>query len=453
MKIVLIGFMGSGKSTVAELCAPRLLLDPIEMDSRVLSISGRQSINEIFEKDGEDRFRALESEVAGSLASADNCIVSTGGGAILAEENIVALRQNDAIFVYLRTGFTELSQRLKNFSNRPLFSDPAAARRTYEGREPKYRSVADIIIDTDGKSPNAVASELEERVFRFSLSERGDRSTLDKLDTRKLLLVIGDPISHSRSPRMHEAMLKAAGLSGMYQFRALRVKEEELADFMRYVRTGKIRGISVTMPHKQLIKKYLDSTDSSADAIGAVNTVIVDRSELRGCNTDWYGVVEPLKKRVALLGKEVAVLGAGGAARAAVYGLCREGAKVTVINRNRERAEKLVTDLGATACVGTLQDIARAEIVINATSLGMRQGETPVSAAQLGKPTFVFDLVYNRLETELLTMARNVGAKIVSGWEMFVEQGMRQFSLYTDAKANFEIMREAVLTDLSSGSK
>lgn len=162
MKLMLIGFMGSGKSTVSKLVAKALGLKVIELDDLILERSGRKSIQEIFDRDGESRFRDIEEAVARSLSEARGVVISCGGGIVGREQNITALKQNRGIVVLLEAAFTTIVGRLGEDSSRPLFQDRAAAEKLYESRNSLYKKYADYTIITDGLTPDAVAQRTME---------------------------------------------------------------------------------------------------------------------------------------------------------------------------------------------------------------------------------------------------------------------------------------------------
>lgn len=267
----------------------------------------------------------------------------------------------------------------------------------------------------------------------------------------QLCCVIGDPIAHSLSPLMHTAAYHAANINDRFAFTRAQVPENGLGRFLEACRYLNMCGISVTLPHKQSVLQYLDEVSIEAQALGAVNTVKNDAGRFIGYNTDWYGIVNPLQQRKNLKGTEVLVIGAGGAARAAVFGLLQHGAHVTITNRTAAKAEKLAQDFNASSVVEINSvDFASYPIIVQTTSVGMHPYTEAclVPEIHIHADQIIFDTIYNPLETRLLQVAKTKGAETISGVEMFIEQGARQFELYTGITAPVATMRTAVLKEL-----
>jgi shikimate dehydrogenase len=228
-------------------------------------------------------------------------------------------------------------------------------------------------------------------------------------------------------------------------------------------------GANVTIPHKESVRRHLDALDPWAETLGAVNTIVKQGDRLIGHNTDAYGLLRALREQAGFqpLGRSVLLLGAGGAARAAAFGLCREGiASLTIANRTLERAVDLVTALGKAGPVlaaisMAVEEIAEAvagvDLVVNATSVGMSHGgaagESPIDVGLLSPGTVVFDMVYTPIESPLIEIARSVGVVGVSGLWMLIYQGAASFELWTGQDAPVAIMYEAGRSALLSAAK
>jgi len=268
-----------------------------------------------------------------------------------------------------------------------------------------------------------------------------------KEEAMKRFALFGNPVGHSLSPLMMNAAFGAMGIRADYE--SHRVENLELA--VQMIRERPLDGVSVTLPLKGAVMAFLDEVDDDARAIGAVNTVTNERGRLRGSNTDWTGITAAVQEHFPLEGRTVAVLGAGGAARAAVYAILRAGGTPIVFNRSRDRAESLARWFSC----GTqpLANLGRteADVLINATPVGMypATGESPVDGRHLGRFEWVVETIYNPLETRLLREARAAGCGVVTGLAMFVRQGAEQIRTWTGLEPPVELMTRVVRTTLA----
>lgn len=270
----------------------------------------------------------------------------------------------------------------------------------------------------------------------------------------KMCVIIGDPVEHSLSPAIHNAAYEALKIDDQFVFTAARVNVEDVKDIVKAVRAMGIRGLTCTMPHKVEVMKYLDEIDPVAQKIGAVNTVVNDHGVLKGYNTDWLGIVTPLNMMLqsvethynaSLQHRRVAIIGAGGAARAMIYGLHHEGARVKIFNRTVEKANELAREFGCDAAdLSQLPEVKNYDIILNSTSLGMGEnvGISPIPAEHIHDKHIVFDAVYVPHETKLLSDAKAQGAKVIHGIDMLLYQGTEQFRLYTGHQAPENIMKK-----------
>ena len=271
----------------------------------------------------------------------------------------------------------------------------------------------------------------------------------------KNLAVIGSPIEHSLSPAMQNAAIRAAGLDFVYV--ALPVSPEGLEDGVRGLLALGFRGFNVTIPHKSAIIPLLDEVDEAARAIGAVNTVVQEAGRLRGFNTDAEGFVEALLARgVSLAGKRAVLFGAGGAARAALYGLLRAGAAcVTLGVRNAPKARPLAEAFGRYGEVRLFdwheaafsRAVADADLVVNTTPLGMApqtEGAPPVPWTAVRTETFFYDVIYTPAKTQFLQRAEALGCPTLNGEAMLVGQGAAAFRLWTGVRPDFSVMAHAL---------
>ncbi|SKA91041.1 shikimate dehydrogenase [Paucidesulfovibrio gracilis DSM 16080] len=262
--------------------------------------------------------------------------------------------------------------------------------------------------------------------------------------------IIGHPLGHSLSPALHNWGFARWSMDAVYDF--WDTPPDSLAAFVDRVRAENIRGVSVTIPHKRTIMPLLDRVSTTARAIGAVNTICWDEhGRLRGTNTDVAGCLEPLR-RVIPKPKTALVLGAGGAARAAIAALNQLGVEwVGVSNRNPEKADALALEFSIHAVRWDERHKNPCDVLVNATPLGMSgpyQGQNPWPMKALPQDTTVFDLVYNPLETPLLALAKTCGCGRISGLEMFLHQGLKQFHIWTGQDLDPDAARERLLQEL-----
>jgi shikimate dehydrogenase len=268
--------------------------------------------------------------------------------------------------------------------------------------------------------------------------------------------IIGDPVEHTISPAMHNAAFREIGLD--YVYVPFKVRKENLADAIRSLKALNIRGLNVTLPHKVSAMAYLDDIDELARYTGAINTIVNREGYLKGYNTDAPGFINALAaEKVQLAGKNVIIIGAGGASRAISFILADKGAELTILNRHSEAAQDMADRLSGLfrknmqALELNRQNLEavldRAQILVNTTSVGMFPDSTvsPVPASLLKPGLVVVDIIYNPLKTKLLEEAEKQGAKIVGGIEMLVQQGAAAFELWTGQPAPVEIMRKAGL--------
>jgi 3-dehydroquinate dehydratase/shikimate dehydrogenase len=276
--------------------------------------------------------------------------------------------------------------------------------------------------------------------------------------------IIGWPVAHSLSPAIHNACFAQAAVNKVYLPLAVEGGAEEFDGFMQNISRRKwlqFRGLSVTIPHKENALDYVRRShgfvEGLAKRIGAVNTVLIQPDgQLSGYNTDYAGALNAITSamaisRAALKEMPVAIIGAGGVARAVVAGLSDVGAAIRIYNRTAERGQKLAEEFGCDfSPIGDLPDM-KAKLVINCTSIGMHPNvkATPVPKECMTSDMAVFDTVYNPAETLLLRQASEAGAKTIDGLTMFINQACAQFKLFTGESADRELMRQTILDCLS----
>ena len=294
-------------------------------------------------------------------------------------------------------------------------------------------------------APNAAAGTASGQV---SASQLRNLYRVEKISRdAKIYGVIADPVRHSISPAVHNRAFQARRCDAVYL--PFWVHAVQLKDFFLLATKLPISGFSVTIPHKQRIIRYLDVVEPLARRIGAVNTVWRKSGKWRGTNTDICGVTGPLAKRLRLGKASALIVGNGGAARGAVYALADAGVKLAITGRNLDRVRVLARAVGAELLTREQADTRMFDVLVHATPLGMapRAGECFFSGRIPAK--LVFDMVYNPLETLLLRKAKSQGAECVNGLEMFIEQAVRQFEIFTGENAPRAVMERAALEALA----
>ena len=255
--------------------------------------------------------------------------------------------------------------------------------------------------------------------------------------------VVGSPIGQSLSPPMHEAAFRRLGIEAAYL--PFAVPAAELADFLMAARLSGVGGLNVTIPHKQAVLPHLDSLDDDARRIGAVNTIIPMNGGLGGANTDWLGAVHALEEAVSLRGRRATVLGAGGSARAVLYGLARNGAEAVVTSRNDRKAAALADAMGVAHAPLTALERIEGDILINTTPVGMAPDHDgcPAPDAAIAAHEVTFDLVFHPEQTPLLVKAAGMGKRTVPGLRMLILQAAAAFERWTGRPAPVEVMADA----------
>jgi len=262
----------------------------------------------------------------------------------------------------------------------------------------------------------------------------------------ELFALFGNPVRQSLSPLMHGAAFRRMGMAAIYAARRV----DDAADIVRSIRERGMKGASITIPFKETVMGFLDEVDKDAAAIGAVNTIVNREGRLSGYNTDAPGLIRDLAEWIPIQGRTFAVLGAGGAARAAVFALLKAGGMPVVVNRTAERARSLADHFGCRWDLAERIGRLEADCLINTTPLGMfpETDRTPLEKDILVRFPFVMDMIYNPVKTRLLREAEAAGSAVRPGIGMFVHQGAEQILLWTGKEPPREFMEQTVLERL-----
>jgi shikimate dehydrogenase len=259
--------------------------------------------------------------------------------------------------------------------------------------------------------------------------------------------IFGKPVSHSLSPHMHRTAYRHMGIQASYE--AWHVDHPR--DIIQRTRAEDVRGASITMPFKEAVLGFLDEVDQTALAIGSVNTIHTDGGRLKGYNTDWIGLIRDLGGYLDIRGKSFAVIGAGGTARAAVFGILKCGGIPVILNKTPSKGAALAHALGCRAEPLEAITGVGSDVLINTTPVGMAPDvdKTPIKMTDLGRFKYVIDVIYNPIETKLLRDAKAAGCTTINGVGMFVHQGAEQIRIWTGMDPPIGLMRQAVEAELA----
>ena len=260
--------------------------------------------------------------------------------------------------------------------------------------------------------------------------------------------ILGNPVAHSMSPLMHNTAFTLLGIDAIY----LPFEVEDLQEAVAGMKALGIKGASVTHPFKTQIISLIDEIDDTAEKIGAVNTLVFGKERIRGTNTDWVGAVRCLETLLTIQGHNFVVLGAGGAARAVVFGITSKGGKAIIVNRSVEQGRALAEEFDCAFVPLSEIESVRGDCLVNTTPIGMypKEDEMPVPKRVIGTYKAVVDVIYNPLQTMLLREAKAAGCMVASGFEMFLYQGTEQFTIWTGLKAPVKKMGKVVYERLAT---
>ncbi|HEV3167787.1 MAG TPA: shikimate dehydrogenase [Isosphaeraceae bacterium] len=276
----------------------------------------------------------------------------------------------------------------------------------------------------------------------------------DQIDAQtEVYAVIGDPIQHSLSPAIHNAAYRELGMNKVML--PLLIPDEKLQESLDALEWLDLKGLAVTIPHKEEIIKLLDQEDGAVERTGSCNTVVIENGRWVGYNTDYRAAMDSLEEAMGgrtdsdispLLNKQVMVLGAGGVARSIAYGLMRRGAGVILCNRSEERAIKLAEEVGCRTVDWAMRAGTLADVLINCTPVGMHPNvdETPIPPAGFKPGMIAFDTVYHPESTMFVKLARDRTCTTITGVDMFVRQAALQFKQFTGQDAPATLMRDVV---------
>lgn len=261
----------------------------------------------------------------------------------------------------------------------------------------------------------------------------------------QIIGIFGDPVEHTLSPLIHNEAFQYLGLD--YCYVAFHVKKDNLKEAVQAIKALNIKGVNITVPHKEAVIQYLDEVSEEARSIGAVNTILNDRGVLKGFNTDVKGFILSLKEEgVNVKDKNFLVLGAGGAAKAIIYGILKEGGRVYIYNRTPIKAREIKERFDTLGFIEVLNRVDKSvtkkmKVIANATSLGLKKDDPLPLSPELLKPEHVYcDIVYP--ETPLMNEAEKIGCKVIGGIGMLLWQAAFAFQIWTGVDAPVQIMKK-----------
>ena len=388
---------------------------------------------------------------------------ATGVALIVSFHDFQGTRDLDGVLARMTPFAPEFYKIVPTAKN---LSDNLTMMRFLEKTEEQYNSSMVGICMGEAGISSRILGLRSGSAFTFAAATAGEETASGQISARTLIEtyridqvdvatkvygVAGNPIKNSLSPLMMNTAFRRETVNAVY----LALQTSKAEDLFRLVREIPLQGLSVTMPLKQDIIPLLERTDALSTKIGAVNTVFrAQDGKFYGFNTDVAGIIQPLERRMTLSGARVLVLGAGGVARAAVFGLKDKGADVSILNRTPETAQKLAKQAGAKVIKREAVAKAGFDVVINCTPYGMNGVKaTPLLQPEDLTCKLLFDTVYNPLETPLLRLARQKGIAIITGIEMFVQQGARQFEIWTGKPAPEDEMLRVVLHSLRQAAE
>lgn len=426
--IVLTGLPGCGKTTLGSKAAAILNLEFIDLDREIERRAGL-SVAEIFTRFGEDRFRDLETEELLKAVARQGLLIAAGGGTLLRDENVKALKDK-AFVIFLDRAAEKIAADFADDGTRPLLrGGPERLLQLARERQERYLSAADVILPNQGDEEDGLA---------------GLTAVVSAETASGGCAVIGHPVAHSLSPVIHGAVFKSLGLDWPYP--AIDVPPESLAAFVGAARRSSLKGFNITIPHKSAVIPLLDEVDEEAALAGAVNAVTNRRGRLIGFNTDMEGL------RASLIdhghdfpGRNVLILGAGGAAGSLAFKAARSGAaRVTILARRVEAADqaaerirrrlKFMANSGPLTPESMAEEAAASDLVINCTPLGMLGMKDNFQSFdfldRLPPEAAVCDLIYNPARTALLAEAEKRGLTGFNGLGMLIHQAIAADELF-----------------------
>ena len=423
MRIILLGFRYSGKSTIGRAIAKLNNLKFIDIDEEIEKTK-KQNIKKIVEKYGWKFFRELELKEYKKHLQDDNVVIACGGGfgvnEFFLKEEKKLLNVEKGIKILFEINNATLINNIKTSYIRPLLSGKNSISidkiieenlQIYDKRKKLYDDLHyDVKIDTS----------CEEFV--------------NAVKNNTLFCVIGDPVWHSLSPIIHNTIYKTYDLKN-FVYTKMEIPQKSFKKIKTILKIFNIKGSSITSPFKEEILKYVDEIDEKSKQIGAVNTILIDdNGKMHGYNTDYIGVLNALEGRADLENKKIAIFGSGGGAKSAVIACLEKTKNITLFNRTKDKNDNFARQNNIKSCSLLEFQPKDFDVIINATTVGLGTKKSILTKKQILTKQIVFDMVYNPLKTKLLQNAISKGARIIYGTDMLIYQAIMQHEIFTQHK-------------------
>jgi 3-dehydroquinate dehydratase/shikimate dehydrogenase len=399
----------------------------------------------------------VEIESAEAITDPEWQELRSCGAVILSSHDFKSTAKLDETFVRMRSFAADF---YKLVGTATCLHDNVVMTRFLEQHSSEY-SMVGMCMGEQG-TPSRILSIRAGAAFTFGSAGHGEETApgqptyrelrdfyrIEQIEpVSKVYGIAGDPVSHSMSPWVMNSAFRRENVNAVY----VPLHAKTLDDLLSTVTELPLDGLSVTMPYKQAVVEHLHNSDVLTQRTGACNTIVRGKDgRLVGFNTDVYGIVAALEARLPLQGAQILVLGAGGAARAAVFGFRDKGAEVSILNRTPATAQALAKQSGSKTVKRSELPKLTFDVIFNATPVGMGSDKhTPLEENELNA-LWVFDSVYNPIETRLLKLAQSKGCGTISGAEMFVHQAARQFEIWTGKPAPIDGIRQVLLRQLGA---
>lgn len=425
--VLLFGFQYTGKTTIGQAIATRNNFQFIDIDKEIEK-KFNKTIIEITQngKNWKD-FRKMELEILNSYLNTKNIVLSCGGGMFVNElhgKQAKDLIENDTNFLKILCDADKESilRRQKTSYKRPTINNTQTLQLLHQRKDLYQKINYDIKIDTSNDNiANAIVNE-------------------------KLCSVIGDPVWHSMSPKIHNHGYEYFKIDNAFCYTKIEISNTKISCIKNIINLLGIKGLSVTSPHKETITKYLDFIDPLALKTEAVNTILNNNNFLYGYNTDCFGVEMALKNTCSIIDRKIAIFGSGGAAKAATIALLSYTKNITLFNRTKEKNDTFAKENKITNKALNEFQNDKYDIIINATNVGQKDHESILKAEHITSKHIVFDMVYNSAQdTQLIKLAKQKNAKIIYGQEMLLHQALKQFEIFTNFSLPSQIGKEILI--------